>query len=444
VRSLFQIDYSTLWRSQLLSGYLAYDQGMKKVGYIFLLFFLIAFAVILFLFFWQHFRKSPAQETKQTTDGLVLSVKDEHPDPAVLLSMLPIPKVMISQPIVSSPTPTATLIPNSNLTQEQYPAQERDQSAPVTSLEITSTEGATKKVIKPRVFSVQSNQEFLLEPGVEYLSFSYMLTTTEYQPFGEPIWTVNVNDVPLTQAWANDVNRAHDESGSQHSTDWIKQTFLIPPMSDVPTKVVFQLHDHTDTNIYNSSVQLKDVSNDLIYLRPGETLHFQIDNEPTTTKTYYQLGVGQVKQGSSLTSTELSLAEESLRYWSVDSAGNVEVPQMIRVRVDQTAPAAISDLRAVRLEGNTVQLSFSAPDDEFEPSVSGYEFRYSREPITPDTNWSELPALVSNQTAPRWSTQSEVFFLTLPASEPSQLYIAAKSRDVIGNWSLLSNVVRLE
>ncbi len=107
---------------------------------------------------------------------------------------------------------------------------------------------------------------------------------------------------------------------------------------------------------------------------------------------------------------------------------------------DTQAPGAIDDLSATTGDDmGEVDLNWTAPgDDAYEGIVTGYEIRYSENPISV-ANFAQAN-LVSNppNPLPAGSYQSRVVGGLQPGEE---FFFAVKAYDDAGNYSLLSNVV---
>ncbi len=79
--------------------------------------------------------------------------------------------------------------------------------------------------------------------------------------------------------------------------------------------------------------------------------------------TYYQIDTGAVQTGTSVAIT--SDGEHTLKFWSVDRAGNAETPKTLTVKVDKTAPSISSSQSPAAVDGwnnSNVTVSFKCED----------------------------------------------------------------------------------
>lgn len=107
--------------------------------------------------------------------------------------------------------------------------------------------------------------------------------------------------------------------------------------------------------------------------------------------------------------------------------------------IDNTSPAAVSNLAAGNPSGSSVDLTWTAPgDDGNTGTASSYDVRYSTGAIT-DDNWNATtPAL--GEPAPASAGSSETFTVT-GLAQNTLYYFALKTSDEVSNISGLSNIV---
>jgi hypothetical protein len=105
---------------------------------------------------------------------------------------------------------------------------------------------------------------------------------------------------------------------------------------------------------------------------------------------------------------------------------------------DVTAPAAVTDLSAVPVDANSVELSWTAPGDDGNTGTAHeYDIRYSTSTIS-NANWaSAIPA--TGELPPGAAGTAEHFTVTGLASG-QDYFFALKTRDEVPNESALSNV----
>jgi phosphodiesterase/alkaline phosphatase D-like protein len=107
--------------------------------------------------------------------------------------------------------------------------------------------------------------------------------------------------------------------------------------------------------------------------------------------------------------------------------------------VEQTPPAAITNLAASSSGQTTVTLTWTSPgDDSLTGTATTYDIRYSTSAITAG-NWSSATQ-VTGETAPKVAGSSETISIT-GLSMSTTYYFAIKTADEVPNWSGLSNVV---
>jgi len=106
---------------------------------------------------------------------------------------------------------------------------------------------------------------------------------------------------------------------------------------------------------------------------------------------------------------------------------------------DTTAPAPIMDLAATNPDATTIDLTWTAPGDDWDSGrATAYDVRYAESVIT-EESWSSATA-VAGVPAPQTAGLTE--YLTVTGLNPSTTYyLAIKTRDEGGNISGLSNVV---
>ena len=105
---------------------------------------------------------------------------------------------------------------------------------------------------------------------------------------------------------------------------------------------------------------------------------------------------------------------------------------------DVIAPAAVTDLRYIDVGATHVKLSWTAPgDDGSEGTASGYDIRYSTNPIN-ETNFSSASQATGEPTpSPAGSNETAIITNLSPGTT---YYFALKTFDEAPNFSLLSNI----
>jgi len=120
-------------------------------------------------------------------------------------------------------------------------------------------------------------------------------------------------------------------------------------------------------------------------------------------------------------------------------------------RPDKTAPAAVTDLKAV-VRANRVTLTWTAPgDDGSDGAASVYQIKYAAKPILefvpfPDKRMTHITfwgsTNVPDEPAPKPAGTRQSY--TVRRLKPGKYYFALKSRDDRSNQSPISNVVEAE
>lgn len=91
------------------------------------------------------------------------------------------------------------------------------------------------------------------------------------------------------------------------------------------------------------------------------------DSESGVQATFYKLDEGPAQSGNEVLLTTEGV--HAIAYWSIDNTGNEEVPQMITVKIDKSAPVSFSLLNPGSPNGNNgwytskVKLNLSADDN---------------------------------------------------------------------------------
>jgi len=132
----------------------------------------------------------------------------------------------------------------------------------------------------------------------------------------------------------------------------------------------------------------------------------------------------------------------TVRVQAFDEVNNIGQPAqqsvvIAGVVVDDTPPAAVTDLEATPQE-STILLEWTAPgDDDNTGSAAGYSLRYSVLPITA-ANWGNA-TVISNPPVPAAAGYTQSFTVSgIP--QLTTLYFALRATDEAGNESGLSNV----
>ncbi len=143
----------------------------------------------------------------------------------------------------------------------------------------------------------------------------------------------------------------------------------------------------------------------------------------------------QIKQALYNTARDLGTAGEDNDY----GRGLIDVyaAYLTMGTPDSVPPTQITNLSVVNPTSSSLSLSWTAPADTSPSHVTGYNIRRSLSPITDTVAFNNATAVPYNG-MPLGSGQTEI--LTADSlSYATKYYFSIRSRDVWGNWSLLSN-----
>ncbi|MFZ5376113.1 MAG: hypothetical protein ACOZAN_00385 [Patescibacteria group bacterium] len=292
--------------------------------------------------------------------------------------------------------------------------------------------------------------------GLRSVGFWFNMVTSEVDPgFDEPALSAYINDKLVYQVWAKDLSRLQALSGaSGQASGW--QYVSIYVADDASSQLNLKLQaGNTGDQSQNTLVYLDDVNTAATVVDSGALFTIYSDNPDTIGEVAYRyLLDGQIKTGSLKSGVGFTLEGEPddhmLYFWSVASTGAKGKMNSIYVTWDDQAPSSINDLKAYDEGEGEYSLTFTAPSDNFAPSVLRYEIRYSEQPITQD-NWSAASRVsaVSNLTlgseglAPRVAGEQEDL-LVKGLEAGKAYYFALKSMDSAHKWSELSNLALVE
>ena len=111
-------------------------------------------------------------------------------------------------------------------------------------------------------------------------------------------------------------------------------------------------------------------------------------------------------------------------------------------QADITAPEAVVDLSIFDIGRTTVVMHFTAPHEDGSSggAVSVYDIRYSTSPITDLDTFNTATKFLEIPTPPQSPGSTECAD-TYGLAYSTFYYVAMRSRDDVGLWSPLSNVV---
>ncbi len=261
-----------------------------------------------------------------------------------------------------------------------------------------------------------------IQPGAKNLSFYYNFFS--YDSFNDdPGIVVRLNDYNVFYLSAADI----ENFDSPNSSGWTQLSFDISQIPDPVLEIIFY-SGNTNDELNQSWVYIDDVStaeavanNDSFTLTANES-----------AETYYSFDGGPFING---TAFDLSAVTGStlVRYYSVDTVGNIEGINTRRLVKDAQKPEAITDLFAWAISKQTVNLSWTVPD-----KITVYDIRYALTPILDDTDFAAATPVL-NPPAPRPAGGFQSFEVS-GLNSNSTYYFAIKSADAALNWSEISNV----
>jgi hypothetical protein len=124
--------------------------------------------------------------------------------------------------------------------------------------------------------------------------------------------------------------------------------------------------------------------------------------------------------------------------WYKDAPGNVSSPASDTIILDQTAPAAVTDLTFSNVAYTSLDLKWTAPgDDGTSGQAISYEVRTSTSSITL-SSWNTATPVTGLPT-PKPAGGKETFTVS-GLTAKTTYYFALRTLDEVGNISSLSNV----
>ncbi|MFC1627069.1 OmpL47-type beta-barrel domain-containing protein [Patescibacteria group bacterium] len=273
-----------------------------------------------------------------------------------------------------------------------------------------------------------------LTPGAKNLSFYYNFFSFDSDPFDNPGMVVRLNDYNVFYLSAGDI----DTFGFPNSSGWAQLSFDISQIDDPVLEIIFY-SGNTEDEFNQSWVYIDNISTgEAVAIDSSPFTLSATDNLSGVSNTYYSLDGGiTFNSGTSFDLSSIT-SETTVHYYSVDNTGNVEGINTRRLVKDAQPPDAIFDLSAFSTSKQTIELSWTVPNDlpnNTSPTV--YDIRYALTPITNDTLF-DAATQVPNPPVPRLVGDLQTFELAGLDSD-TDYYFAIKSADAALNWSALSN-----
>lgn len=124
-------------------------------------------------------------------------------------------------------------------------------------------------------------------------------------------------------------------------------------------------------------------------------------------------------------------------YNRVETGGRLNAARALED--DSVAPAAVGGFRLARVNGGEVEMAWTASgDDGLEGRASGYELRYSGDPLT-EANFDQASRMPTGLPSPSGQPDSRTGTL-FPSDQPRTLHFGIKAYDNVGNRSPLSSL----
>ncbi|MDZ7586282.1 MAG: lamin tail domain-containing protein, partial [Patescibacteria group bacterium] len=263
-----------------------------------------------------------------------------------------------------------------------------------------------------------------IQPGAKNLSFYYNFFSYDVGTFDDPGMVVRLNDYNVFYLSASDI----DNGASPNSSGWTQLSFDISQIPDPVLEIIFY-SGNTNDELNQSWVYIDDVSTAEAVANNGS---FTLTaNE--SAQTYYSLGGGSSWLPGNSFNLSTITGVVDLLYYSVDAAGNIEGINTRRLVKDTQKPDAIDDLFAFATSKQTIDLTWTVPDD-----ITVYDLRYSQSMILDETDFSAATAVL-NPPAPRLAGEFQSFTVS-GLNSNTTYYFALKSADAALNWSEISNV----
>jgi hypothetical protein len=272
--------------------------------------------------------------------------------------------------------------------------------------------------------------------GVRSVGFWYQLPELDTEKIKQPALTVYANDQLMAQY-----------QQPTHGSWQFASIYLAE--EDAP-----EIEIRLETSDQVEQVLVDNFSNERIVVNSDAVFSLETEHPESIDQVFYQYSLGGnlvTKQGPPGMDFKLPAQPDQglVEYWSVDKQGQAETKDQIYVIVDNQAPQTINDVRAYNENDGEYSLSFTAPADDLFEAVREYEVRYAQDPITSQTDISELPLaqFVSgsqlDDSSPVPTTAGLTQTLMVGGLEPAQdYYFVVQAIDQAGNTSIMSNVAQ--
>lgn len=291
--------------------------------------------------------------------------------------------------------------------------------------------------------------------GAKNLSFWYNFYTYDDAGYDEPGFSVKVNNKEVFNLWASDVwDYYYLGLDIPAYTGWQQMSVDLTQFETPYLGVSFYAGNTNGVlgDYYNQSwVYLDKVTTTEVMA--NESTKFYLSTEEGAT-IYYQIQEGegpfqeddwQPLDGEFFTLSEQSSGDYTIYYRAIDLAGNKEIPNILKVYLDNEEPSPISFLEPPATPFiYSVELLWDAPEDNGKRAAS-YDIRYWEKgegPCGPSGWDSDNAASVPFPPVPRFPDPNEFQDFEITGLEPETDYcFAIKTCDSALNCSAVSDVV---
>lgn len=280
---------------------------------------------------------------------------------------------------------------------------------------------------------------------IQTISFWYNFQSDEdMSGFDEPGFMVLINDRLIYQLWANDMI-------SSPKKGWQFISLNVADFSDQDFTLTFEAGNTSDLK-KQSFVYIDNISTNPVLANSQTTFKIFATSPTSSIKVvHYRYTLHKVlvmNEGMSGLTFSLNAQPDDgkVEFWSEDLAGNSEVPQLVQVLLDNSPPAAVTDLTIYNDgEGNYTATWTAPPDNNSfdDQKVAGYDLRYSSIPMSNNQDREALsqPVSISDNvlsTALK-DGQKQISQLHLDKGQAPSWFVL-RSHDQAQNISPVSNV----
>ncbi|MEA3355222.1 MAG: signal peptidase I [Patescibacteria group bacterium] len=301
------------------------------------------------------------------------------------------------------------------------------------------------------------------------LSFWYNFYTYDSYPWDEPGFSAVINGQQVFNLNAFDVDYYQDDlydtgyydnEAETYSTGWQQAYIDLTQFEDDSLGISFyagntngmDLDYYSQSWVYLDKVTTTEVvANEFteFYLssnEPGATRQYQIQNDGIEINPDDWIYLEETEEFFTINYTSIS-GKYNIYYRSIDEAGNIETPNLIKVHLDNESPENIIDLEIYSdddIDDTSVILSWTAPADIIDTNstrLTSYDIRYWEEfSGVCDINDWDLANKVNKPPVPKFPDESEYFEITGLTPETGYCF-AIKTCDASVNCSDLSDIV---